>query len=96
AVRDALDRRAGETVDRLLGEGSGGGTGNELTDTLLAWLRAGGKVATAADTLGVHRHTVRTRLDRIAQICEVDLDDPVVRAELLLVAVTRTAGSSRA
>jgi purine catabolism regulator len=32
---------------------------------------------------------VRTRLARISEICEVDLDDPVVRAELLLVAVTR-------
>jgi purine catabolism regulator len=37
----------------------------------------------------VHRHTVRTRIARIAEACEVDLSDPVVRAELLLVAVTR-------
>lgn len=84
AVRSALDQRASETVDLLSGDGGG-----ELTTTLLTWLRSGGKVAATAETLGVHRHTVRTRLDRIARICEVDLDDPVVRAELLLVAVTR-------
>ncbi|MEJ6550486.1 helix-turn-helix domain-containing protein [Corynebacterium sp. USCH3] len=85
AVRSALDQRAAETVDRL----AGGGTGDDLSTTLLTWLRSGGKIAATAEALGVHRHTVRTRLDRIAQICEVDLDDPVVRAELLLVAVTR-------
>ncbi len=82
-VRSALDRRAAETVDRLAS------TGDELQATLVTWLRSGCRVATTADTLGVHRHTVRARLDRIAAVCEVDLDDPVVRAELLLVSVTR-------
>lgn len=84
AVRSVLDRRAAETVDRLRA------TGDEtLEPTLLTWLRSGSKVATTATSLGIHRHTVRSRLDRIARVCEVDLDDPVVRAELLLVAVTR-------
>lgn len=81
-VRSALDRRAAETVDRLSPD-------DDLSTTLLTWLRSGGRVATTAEALGIHRHTVRSRLDRIAGICEVDLDDPVVRAELLLVSVTR-------
>jgi purine catabolism regulator len=85
AVRDELDRRATETVDRL----DAAPDGAELAQTLETWLRSGGKTAATAETLGVHRHTVRTRLTRIAEICEVDLDDPVTRAELLLVAVTR-------
>jgi purine catabolism regulator len=93
AVREALDQRAAETVDRLLGAGGTGSAGSEsdreLAQTLETWLRSGGKTAATAEALGVHRHTVRTRLARISEICEVDLDDPVVRAELLLVAVTR-------
>lgn len=83
AVKSALDVRASETVDRLSGEDPA------LPATLLTWLRSGGKVASTADALGVHRHTVRTRLDRIAGLLELDLNDPVVRAELLLVSVTR-------
>ncbi|MGV0868957.1 helix-turn-helix domain-containing protein [Corynebacterium kalidii] len=79
-VRSALDRRAAETVDRLAPDG-------DLSTTLLTWLRSGARVAPTAEALGVHRHTVRSRLDRVAAICEVDLDDPVVRAELLLVSV---------
>lgn len=90
AVRSALDVRASETLDRLVGAGDGDASeGRELLQTLETWLRSGGKTAVTAEALGVHRHTVRTRLTRIAEICEVDLDDPVARAELLLVAVTR-------
>lgn len=87
AVQTALDRRAAETVDRLTEADAA------LTTTLVSWLRSGSKAATAAE-LGVHRHTVNDRLERIARICEVDLGDPVVRAELLLVAVTRTQTGS--
>lgn len=89
AVREALDMRAAETVDRVVAAGRTPEEGRELLQTLETWLRSGGKTAAAADALGVHRHTVRTRIARIAEACEVDLSDPVVRAELLLVAVTR-------
>ncbi|WP_066585156.1 PucR family transcriptional regulator [Corynebacterium provencense] len=89
AVREALDLRASETVDRITAAGRSPEEGRELMQTLETWLRSGGKAAATAETLGVHRHTVRTRLNRIAEACEVDLDDPVVRAELLLVTVTR-------
>jgi purine catabolism regulator len=89
AVREALDMRAAETVDRVIAAGRTPEEGRDLLQTLETWLRSGGKTAAAADALGVHRHTVRTRIARIAEACEVDLSDPVVRAELLLVAVTR-------
>ncbi|MGO1275831.1 helix-turn-helix domain-containing protein [Corynebacterium variabile] len=83
SVRTALDRRAAETVDRLAAEDE------NLVATLSTWLRTGSKALTS-ETLGIHRHTVRARLERIGEICEVDLEDPVTRAELLLVMVTRT------
>jgi purine catabolism regulator len=73
-------------VDRLA---EADASGAALTETLVSWLRSGSKAATAEE-LGVHRHTVHDRLRRIARLCEVDLGDPVARAELLLVAVTRT------
>lgn len=79
-VLTALNQRASETVDRL---------DSELTATLRTWLLNNGKMSATAEALRVHRHTVTTRLNRIATICEVDLDDPVVRAELLLVSATR-------
>jgi purine catabolism regulator len=56
-----------------------------LEQTLRAWLVAGGGPATAADALGVHRHTLRARLRRIAGLLGPggrDLDDPATRAEL--------------
>lgn len=92
AVQTALDRRAAETVDRLAEADAAGAA---LTETLVSWLRSGSKAATAEE-LGVHRHTVHDRLRRIARLCEVDLGDPVARAELLLVAVTRTRARSGA
>lgn len=88
SVRTALDRRAAETVDRLAAE-----DGN-LVATLSTWLRTGSKALTS-ETLGIHRHTVRARLERISELCEVDLEDPVTRAELLLVMVTRTQTPKR-
>ena len=82
-VRTALDQRAAETIDRLRSEDG------DLTATLRTWLLNNGKISATAEALGVHRHTVTTRLSRIAAVCEVDLDDPVVRAEMLLVTVSK-------
>lgn len=64
----------------------------ELTPTLSTFLTCGGHSAQTASNLGVHRHTVRTRLQKISEICEVDLDNPVTRAELLLVYVSQADG----
>ncbi|MCK7676995.1 helix-turn-helix domain-containing protein [Corynebacterium sp. CCM 9186] len=90
AVRAALDTRAAQTWERLVDHDRRNGT--ELADTLATYLRGHGRITTCAETLGVHRHTVRTRLARISEVTEVDLSDPVACAELLLVIVTRTGG----
>jgi purine catabolism regulator len=57
--------------------------GTDLT-TLQAFLEHNGHVEATSTALGVHRHTLRARLDRIRGLLDVDLDDAYVRAELLL------------
>lgn len=86
-VAAALDQRAQETVDKLVLFDAAHGT--ELRTTLAVYLQQGSSISLTAETLGIHRHTVRTRVQKIASVCEVDLDDPVTRAELLLVVITR-------
>lgn len=54
----------------------------ELTDTLRAWLAQHGQVDAAAQSLGIHRHTVRHRLRRAEAVLGRRLDDPGVRADL--------------
>ena len=83
----ALDQRAQETIDKLILFDAANNT--ELRTTLAVYLQQGASISLTAETLGIHRHTVRTRIGKIASICEVDLDDPVTRAELLLVVITR-------
>lgn len=83
----SLDARAEETYSRLLTYDQQHGT--ELAPTLAAYLHSGSLIAATSELLGVHRHTVRTRLARIAEVCEVDLSSPVVCAELLLIVITR-------
>lgn len=57
--------------------------GTDLT-TLQAFLEHNGHVEATSTALGVHRHTLRARLERIRGLLDVDLDDAYVRAELLL------------
>ena len=59
----------------------------ELLATLRAFLVGNANLATAAAELGVHRHTVRARLDKVENLCGVDLGNPVTRAELLLLSI---------
>jgi len=54
----------------------------ELLASLRAYLAASGRWDAAADTLGVHRHTLRYRMNRIRDLLPGDLDDPDHRAEL--------------
>ncbi|WP_119727634.1 PucR family transcriptional regulator [Thermomonospora amylolytica] len=54
----------------------------ELVRSLHAYLAANGQGEAAARALGVHRHTLRHRMRRAAEILGRDLDDPGVRAEL--------------
>jgi len=56
--------------------------GEELMDTLRAWLSQHGLVDAAAQQLGIHRHTVRHRLRRAEALLERSLDDAAVRADL--------------
>ncbi|MFC4560245.1 PucR family transcriptional regulator ligand-binding domain-containing protein [Nocardiopsis mangrovi] len=57
-------------------------TGDDLVASLRAYLAAAGRWDAAADTLGVHRHTLRYRITRIRELLPGDLDDPDYRTEL--------------
>ena len=54
----------------------------ELVASLREWLAHHGQWDPAAAVLGVHRHTLRTRIDKAARLLGRDLDSPGVRAEL--------------
>ncbi|MEV6167094.1 PucR family transcriptional regulator [Streptomyces sp. NPDC051954] len=53
-----------------------------LLDTLRTWLTLHGSWDRTATTLHIHRNTVRHRLARVAELLDVDLQDPGVRMEL--------------
>ena len=57
----------------------------ELLPTLRAYLEAGSRLTPAAQALGIHRNTLRYRLDRVAQLLDLDLADPDVRLVLQLI-----------
>ncbi|GAA3745766.1 PucR family transcriptional regulator [Salinactinospora qingdaonensis] len=56
----------------------------ELVASLRAYLAAAGRWDAAAESLRVHRHTLRYRIARIRELLPGDLDDPDYRAELWL------------
>ncbi|MGW3950458.1 PucR family transcriptional regulator [Streptomyces sp. NPDC004752] len=58
--------------------------GTELIASLRAFLEHHGHWEAASAALGVHRHTLRSRVERIRDLLDVDLDSAHVRAELLL------------
>lgn len=58
--------------------------GTQLLASLRAFLEHNGKWETAAAFLGVHRHTLRSRIERVQSLLAADLDSAHVRAELLL------------
>jgi purine catabolism regulator len=57
-------------------------TGDELVETLGTWLRCDAVAESAALRLGIHRHTVRARLRRAAELLDRDLDAFPARAEV--------------
>lgn len=85
AVHDALATRFAETYQQLIDHDTE--HNGHLVDTLDAYLRSGNRVAVTAQTLGVHRHTVRTRLETVERVAEVVLSDPAVCAELLVLSL---------
>lgn len=85
-VREALEKRRRTTIDVLADYDTKHGT--QLLPTLQAFLLAGSQIASASERLAVHRHTVRARIGKIQALCGVDLADPIVSAELLLLVVS--------
>jgi DNA-binding PucR family transcriptional regulator len=57
---------------------------SELVDTLSEYLKCGGSYDTAAQSLSVHRNTLKYRLQRIRQISGHDLSCPETRFNLQL------------
>ncbi|MBW8486772.1 PucR family transcriptional regulator [Actinomadura parmotrematis] len=63
--------------------------GPDLVPSLRAYVQANGQGEAAARALGVHRHTLRARMQRAAALLGRDPDDPAARAELwIALAVT--------
>ncbi|WP_431924907.1 PucR family transcriptional regulator [Amycolatopsis tucumanensis] len=65
----------------------------DLVASLAEWLRRHGQWDPAAARLGVHRHTLRNRMAKVAELTGRDLDDPDVRAELWTALRLRGLGS---
>lgn len=58
--------------------------GEDLVDTVAAFLSHNGQIEAAAAGLGVHRHTMRNRLARISELLSDDLQSADTRAQLWL------------
>lgn len=56
--------------------------GTELEHALRVWLEHDARLEPAAEAVGVHRHTMRTRIAQVARVLDVDLTSFPVRAEL--------------
>jgi sugar diacid utilization regulator len=54
----------------------------DLFNTLETYLDAGGNGVGAAETLHIHRSTLNYRLQRISEICQVELSNPITRIDL--------------
>jgi purine catabolism regulator len=54
----------------------------DLFYTLEGYLDAGGNGVQTAETLHIHRSTLNYRLDRLKELCQVDLGDPLTRMNL--------------
>jgi len=54
----------------------------DLRHTLRTFLAHNGQSDASASTLGIHRHTLRYRMGKVAEALGSDIDDPTTRAEL--------------
>ena len=54
----------------------------DLFHTLEVYLDGGGNGVRTAEVLNIHRSTLNYRLGRIAEICGVELEDPLERTNL--------------
>jgi PucR C-terminal helix-turn-helix domain/GGDEF-like domain len=55
-----------------------------LLETLATWFDAFGDVAAVSATLAIHANTLRYRLRRIGEVCEIDLNEPRARLAMML------------
>ena len=78
--QDAAVRRAASLLGPLVLQDER--ADEHLIDTLETWLRHHGQFSPAAEELGLHRHTLRTRIQRIAGLLQRDLNLVDTRAEL--------------
>ncbi|HKG24020.1 MAG TPA: helix-turn-helix domain-containing protein [Thermomicrobiales bacterium] len=84
-------------ADRLLGPlfAYDARRGTCLLDTLDAYLAEGGAFRATARRLGIHLNTLRGRLERIAQLGEVNLGDAKTRLDLqIALEIARVAGQN--
>ena len=79
-------------VDRVLGPATENAT---LVESLSALLDAGCRWSEAAEELGVHRHTLRYRMDRLREQTDRHPDNPEQRMELWLAVKARQAIAAR-
>ena len=55
---------------------------DRIEESLSTWLAHHGQTSPAAAELGIHRHTLKARVQTASNLLQVDLDSPDVRAEL--------------
>jgi purine catabolism regulator len=79
-------------VDRVLARAS---ANSRLVESLTALLEAGCRWSDAAERLGVHRHTLRYRMDRLREQTGRHPDDPGQRMELWLAVKAKQALAAR-
>jgi PucR family transcriptional regulator, purine catabolism regulatory protein len=79
-------------VDRVLGPAADNAW---LLESLTALLETGCRWSEAADELGVHRHTLRYRMDRLREQTGRHPDDPEQRMELWLAVKSKQALAAR-
>jgi purine catabolism regulator len=80
-------------VDRVLGASA---RNERLAESLTVLLESGCRWSDAAERLGVHRHTLRYRMDRLREQTGRHPDEPEQRMELWLAVKARQALAARA
>ncbi|TDD96831.1 PucR family transcriptional regulator [Actinomadura rubrisoli] len=78
-------------ADALLAPVDAADPRGEILTTLRVWLEANGVWDTAADRLGVHRHTVRNRIDRVERLTGKAMTSAATRHEFWLALEAREA-----
>ncbi|MDQ3067118.1 MAG: helix-turn-helix domain-containing protein, partial [Actinomycetota bacterium] len=87
----------GATLEAFVARVLGPAAGNSwLLESLAALLDTGCRWSEAADRLGVHRHTLRYRMEQLRKHTGRHPDDPAQRMELWLAVKSKQALAARA